>query len=68
MKTLASLAMATLLCACGAETVGTAAVQAQARKQEVETVQQTEARLRDQAEEAMRLNQEKLRAAEDGKP
>lgn len=68
MKTLASLAMATLLCACGAETVGTAAVQAQARKQEAATAEQVEARFREQTDEAMRLNQEKLRAAEDGKP
>ncbi len=67
MKTPVLLATLLLLSACGAETAGTAAVSTQSRKQEVESAKQVMDQIQPRLDEAQRINEEKLRAAESGK-
>jgi hypothetical protein len=64
MKTLASLSLSLALTACGAEVVGSAAVQAEARKQEVEAAKQIEAQYRQQTEQALQQGMQRLQDAE----
>ncbi len=68
MKTLPSLIILISLTACGAEVVGTAAVQAEARKQEIEAAKQIEAQYRQQTEQAMRQGMQRLQEAEGKSP
>lgn len=53
-----------LLPGCGAETVGTAAVVAAEKKQEIEQGQQLKARIQQQLDAAARLEQQRLQAQE----
>jgi hypothetical protein len=66
MKTLLSLTLLTLISACGVETVGTAAIQAEARKHEAEAAQQMQVQARQQIEQAMQqgMEQSQRRAQE----
>ena len=68
MKILPSLIILISLTACGAEIVGTAAVQAEARKREVEAAKQIEAQYRQQTEQAMRQGMQRLQEAEGKSP
>jgi hypothetical protein len=68
MKTYAYLATLFLLSACGAETVGSAAVTTKARQNEVEAAKQSADQIQAGIEQAQRLNDEKLRAAEGNRP
>lgn len=68
MKTLASLTLILALSACGAEVVGTAAIQAETRKQEIEAAKQIEAQYRQQTEQAMQQSTQRLKDAEGKTP
>lgn len=68
MKTPLSLIILISLTACGVEVVGTAAVQAEARKQEIEAAKQIEAQYRQQTEQAMRQGMQRLQEAEGKSP
>lgn len=52
------------LAGCGAETVGTAAVQAEARQREIEEAKRVEDAVRKQAEAALQQGAAQIRAAE----
>jgi hypothetical protein len=65
MRILFSLVGLSLLAACGVETAGTAAVQAQARAREVEAAKQVEAQFRQQTEQGLADDARRLREAED---
>lgn len=64
MKTLASLTLTLALAACGAEVAGTAAIQAEARKKEMEAAKEIEAQYRQQTEQAMQQSMQRLKDAE----
>jgi outer membrane lipopolysaccharide assembly protein LptE/RlpB len=68
MKTLASLTLCLALSACGAEVAGTAAIQAEARKKEMEAAKEIEAQYRQQTEQAMQQSLQRLKDAEGKTP
>lgn len=67
MKTPLVIATLALLAGCGVETVGTAAVQMEARKQEAEAAKQAAEQYRQQTEAALKQSEQRLREAESGK-
>jgi outer membrane biogenesis lipoprotein LolB len=68
MKTPVALAALALLSACGVETVGTAAIQAETRKQEGAAAKQLAEQYKQQSEAALKQAEQRLREAEGGKP
>jgi outer membrane lipopolysaccharide assembly protein LptE/RlpB len=68
MKTLTSLAALSLLAACGAETVGTAAIQAKAREQEMQAAREAQEQIRQQMEQSLQTSLRRQEEAEGKQP